>query len=98
MSLQPERLAVTVFGRVQGVNFRYFTRERALELQLTGWVCNLPDGSVAVVAEGSRPALSAFLEFLNRGPRLASVDRVDTHWQSADGHFHGFEILSQPPR
>lgn len=92
-----DRLTAQIYGRVQGVNFRYYTRERALSLRLTGWVCNQADGSVAVLAEGPRLALAAFLEFLQRGPRLAVVDRVDTAWQPATGQFPAFEILSEPP-
>src|SRR3972149_5737919 len=46
-----ERLHATVFGRVQGVSFRFYTRDTATELDLTGWVANRYDGNVEVVAE-----------------------------------------------
>ena len=56
-----ERLHATVFGRVQGVSFRFYTRDTADELGLTGWVANRYDGSVEVVAEGPRAALDQLL-------------------------------------
>ena len=74
------RIDVTVRGRVQGVGFRYFVRERGAELGLSGWVANEPDGSVRAVAEGRRPDLDRFLESLERGPAGALVERVQVAW------------------
>jgi acylphosphatase len=71
-------LHVAVRGRVQGVGFRWFVRERARELQLAGWVRNLPDGSVEVFAEGERDALEHFQRLLKSGPPGAVVASVDT--------------------
>lgn len=67
-----------VYGRVQGVGFRWWTRLTAEELGLTGTVRNLADGSVEVCAWGPPAALARFEEFLIGGPRLACVDRLDT--------------------
>ncbi len=66
-----------VQGRVQGVAFRAATRSRARELGLDGHARNLPDGSVEVVARGAPAALAALERFLNHGPPLACVDRVE---------------------
>ncbi len=52
MSSDVDRFKVTVYGRVQGVSFRYYTRREATNRGLTGWVRNEMDGSVKVVAEG----------------------------------------------
>lgn len=86
------RLEMVVHGRVQGVAFRYYTRTAARQLGVTGWVRNLSDGSVRIVAEGTSPGLETFLSWVSRGPDHARVDRVDTHWSDAAGGFAGFNI------
>jgi acylphosphatase len=73
-----ERLRARVRGRVQGVGFRAATLREARGLGLRGWVRNLPDGAVEVVAEGPRADLDALVAFLWRGPRGAHVSHVDT--------------------
>ncbi|MGH2524624.1 MAG: acylphosphatase [Anaerolineales bacterium] len=88
----PQRLHAHVRGIVQGVNFRYYTGERARQLGLTGWVRNLRDGSVEVLAEGPRPALDQLLDFLRRGPPAARVEEVRADWSAASGDFAGFEM------
>jgi acylphosphatase len=86
------RLRAIVDGRVQGVNFRYYTRRRATELGLTGYVRNQWDGTVEAVAEGSQPKLEELLAFLRVGPRSAFVTQVDTEWLAASGEFDRFEV------
>jgi acylphosphatase len=65
-----------VSGKVQGVLFRASTRERALDLGLSGRATNLPDGRVDVVAEGDAAALDALEAWLHEGPPAARVDAV----------------------
>ncbi len=65
-----------VKGRVQGVWFRRFTQNIAHELGISGWVRNLPDGSVEVEASVPEDAYEAFLQALHEGPPLARVDEV----------------------
>jgi len=65
-----------VYGRVQGVGFRAFVRRRALELGISGYARNMPDGSVEVLARGTASALAALYEDLERGPRYALVRNV----------------------
>lgn len=67
-------LHVRVTGVVQGVGFRWFVRERARRLGLSGWVRNLPDGSVEVAAAGDEGQIALLRGELQRGPRGASVD------------------------
>ncbi len=86
------RLHAIVHGRVQGVSFRYYTRRRAGELGLRGYVRNLGDGTVEVVAEGPRPALDRLLSFLHTGPPAAIVTQVDVHWAAPTGEFSRFEV------
>lgn len=86
------RLQAVVHGRVQGVNFRYYTQRRASSLDLTGYVRNLWDGTVEVVAEGPRQSLEELLAFLRVGPRAALVTQVDTEWPGPAGTFTHFEV------
>lgn len=65
-----------VSGRVQGVGFRWFVRERARELDLAGWVRNLQNGNVEVAASGPEIALSALLAAVQDGPPGAVVQEV----------------------
>ena len=65
-----------VEGRVQGVGFRYHAQRQAEALGLGGWVQNLSDGSVAFEIRGEEAQVEAFLEWLERGPRLAKVRSV----------------------
>ena len=87
-----ERLEITVLGRVQGVAFRWYTQKQAQSLELTGWVRNRPDGSVQIMAEGSRPSLEAFCDWAIRGPDHARVDRHEIFWSEAAGKFLDFRI------
>jgi acylphosphatase len=84
------RAHITVTGVVQGVGFRYFVRSTAAGLGLGGHVRNRPDGSVEVIAEGDRPAVSAFLGELRVGPRHAHVTGVDVEWQEPKMDFKNF--------
>lgn len=65
-----------ISGRVQGVWFRASTQEEAKKLDLTGWVRNLQDGRVEVLACGDEEKLSQFYQWLHQGPELAIVDDV----------------------
>ncbi len=87
-----ERLHAQVSGRVQGVSFRFYTRDMAVALGLTGWVANRYDGSVEVVAEGPREKLDRLLEFLYQGPSMARVDRVQVDFAPATREFKHFTI------
>ncbi len=91
--MSQNQLRAIVRGRVQGVNFRWYTRERAVELGLTGWVRNLWDGrSVELVAQGRTESLQELVRFLHRGPPSARVDEVEVDWQQASGEFDRFEV------
>jgi acylphosphatase len=80
-----------VSGQVQGVGFRYSAMAQARRLGLTGWVANLPDGSVEGVAAGPDEALHQFRDWLRRGPPAARVKGVT--WDGAEAPLeNGFEI------
>lgn len=87
-----KRIEAVVYGRVQGVSFRYYTQREAGRLRLTGWVRNRRDGTVETVAEGPEAALQAFVNFLHRGSPSARVDRVALSWGVATGEFNQFSV------
>jgi acylphosphatase len=66
-----------VRGRVQGVGFRWFVEAEAQRLGIAGWVRNNHDGSVEILAQGSRDQLAGLHSRLREGPRAARVDAVD---------------------
>jgi acylphosphatase len=88
--MDTSRLHAIVLGRVQGVNFRYYTTHEAQRLQLTGWVRNNNDGTVEVMAEGAPERLKEMLAFLKVGSPAAEVKEVKEDWQAATGEFKDF--------
>ena len=92
MAKTVDRLHATVRGRVQGVSFRFYTRDVAASLGLTGWVANRYDGSVEIVAEGPRAKLERLLDFLQHGPPMSRVDDVQSEFSSAAHEFDHFTI------
>jgi acylphosphatase len=84
------RLTAWVRGRVQGVGFRWWTRSRALELGLTGYVANRLDGRVLVVAQGQRDACEKLLGLLQGGATPGRVDGVVADWSQAPQEIDGF--------
>ena len=86
------RVHVFVSGRVQGVAYRYFVERRAAEIPVTGWVRNLRDGRVEIMAEGEKADLESFLGFLRQGPRMANVDDLDILWEDYRGEYKDFRI------
>lgn len=80
-------------GRVQGVGFRWRARERALSLGVTGWIRNLPDGTVEASFQGSEQAVAEMERWLRRGPIWARVTSLKVFDEApADGE-RGFEII-----
>ncbi|MEI6631087.1 MAG: acylphosphatase [bacterium] len=80
-------------GRVQGIGFRFTAESIARELGITGWVRNLSDGRVEIVAEAGEEALKEFLERISRHLSRYIMD-VDMQWQSASAKFKEFAIES----
>jgi acylphosphatase len=88
------RLTATVRGGVQGVGYRVFVQEVAHALAVDGWVANLADGSVEVVAEGPAPALERLVDRLREGPPAATVRAVEVRTEPVRGQPAGFAIRS----
>ena len=86
-----ERRHVIIYGRVQGVGFRFGVERAANTRSVAGWVRNRPDGTVEAVFEGELEDVEALVEFCRRGPRGAEVERVDVELESAEG-LAGFHL------
>jgi len=86
------RVSVIVRGRVQGVAFRHYTCQQALELGVSGWVRNRPDGAVEGLFEGDDAAVDALVEWCRSGPPAARVESVDIHRCNYSGEFDSFTI------
>ncbi len=86
------RAAVRIRGQVQGVGYRYFSRQVAERHGLTGWVRNLPDGDVESLLEGRESDIRSAIEAFQRGPAMARVEEVLIDWQEYRGEFSRFEI------
>lgn len=86
------RVHLVIEGRVQGVWFRDSTRRQAQSLGVSGWVRNLPDGRVEVLAEGETDRVERFVDWCHKGPKAAHVTRVirdDEPWQ---GNTDSFDV------
>ena len=86
------RARMVVNGIVQGVAFRASAQAEAERLGLSGWVRNLPDGRVELLAEGPRARVESLLAWCWRGPPLARVSDVQVDWSGPQGDLQGFEI------
>lgn len=85
--------AVVVFrGRVQGVYFRAYCAEKAAELELDGYVRNVPDGSVEAVFEGDKAAIEQCIDWNKTSQPYAQVELIDVTWQEPANEFQGFHI------
>lgn len=79
-------------GRVQGVGFRWFVRERARMAGVDGWVRNCPDGSVELLASGAPESVDALVHAVRSGPAGARVDAVDVRPAGGEVAPHPFTI------
>ena len=86
------RVMVTVHGLVQGVSFRYHTRQMALLLNVTGWIRNLPNGDVQGCFEGDEKDVQALIDWCKEGPSLAEVENVSVEKKDFNDEFRGFHV------
>ncbi|MDP7051987.1 MAG: acylphosphatase [Verrucomicrobiota bacterium] len=90
--MERSRLHVYYQGRVQGVGFRWTVREVAMGFDVTGWIRNLSDGRVELVAEGERPELEAFQDAVPKAGLRRFIRTATEDWSNGTGEFRGFEI------
>jgi len=84
---------MTARGRVQGVGFRFFVRERSVSYGIKGWIRNRPDGSVEIHAEGDKGKLSQFIANVREGPVFGHVSELLVEWIEPEQTYLGFNIV-----
>ena len=87
-----KRIHARVTGRVQGVFYRASTRDKARSLGLTGWVMNMPDGSVELEAQGPDERVDELVSWLYEGPPYAKVQDVEISELSLSDQEDSFEV------
>ncbi len=90
--MSKSRAKLIIKGRVQGVNFRYYTQREAQKHNLTGWVRNLPDGSVAALFEGDEDEVEAMVQWCRHGPPSAQVTEMIVQPEDYRSEFQSFSI------
>ncbi|MBN2238031.1 MAG: acylphosphatase [Bacteroidales bacterium] len=86
-----QTLSMQVFGRVQGVGFRYYTKKKAIECNVNGFVQNKADGSVYLEASGDEIDLETFVDWCRQGPTWARVLKTSVS-ELPTKDWNGFEI------
>ena len=86
-----KQVHLLISGFVQGVGYREFVNREARKLGLTGWVRNLSDNRVEVIAQGEQDSLKKLIKICEKGPFLADVQNVAIEWQEPSENFIEFE-------
>jgi len=87
-----KRYHLIVSGRVQAVLYRDFTRREAEKLDISGYVKNLPNGDVEIIAEGSEENLKKFVSVCKKGPLMAFVKNIEINDETATNEFDDFDV------
>ena len=87
-----KRIHIFVTGRVQGVFFRQSTKVMAIKNNVNGWVCNLDDGRVEIVAEGEESNINALTNWCKTGPANSRVDEFELSEENYTDEFENFEV------
>lgn len=90
----PRTVKIVISGRVQGVYFRRFTKNKAVVLGIKGTVRNKEDGRVEIFAQADQEKMEPFLKWCHKGPITARVDKVDFEEQANENEFKSFEIIN----
>ena len=87
-----KRIHIFIIGRVQGVFFRQSTRVMAIKNNVTGWVKNLNDGRVEIVAEGETQNIDNLIIWCKTGPANSRVDEFELSEENFTSEFENFEV------
>jgi len=87
-----EDLKIEIFGRVQGVNFRWMIKNMADENEVTGYVTNKEDGSVLIIAQGEKKQLNDFISWLMSEPGFIKITGLNYAWQNQEIKYKEFTI------
>ena len=86
------QLQIMVSGEVQGVGYRYYTQMKAIQFGITGWVKNLQDGGVEILASGKKEDLERFIDEVRRGNPFSTVDHIDVNETEKIETYRSFAI------
>lgn len=87
-----EQIHLTVYGKVQGVGFRYFSQMKAVQYDVCGWVKNSEAGSVEILAEGTQDNLNRFIEDIRGGNPFSKVTEMVVKDVDKVENYHSFKI------
>ena len=87
------RMRILYSGHVQGVGFRFTVKTAAMGFEITGSICNLPDGRVELIAEGSHDELTGFQRAIRASGLEHFIRNEEVSWGEASNDFRGFEIV-----
>ncbi|MDO8503964.1 MAG: acylphosphatase [bacterium] len=87
------RAHIFIDGCVQRVSFRAWTLRQAQGLQFVGWVKNLEDGRIEIIAEGEKKKVNQLIGLVKKGPKLAKVEHIDVSWEEGTGEFEEFSVV-----
>jgi acylphosphatase len=84
---------IYISGFVQGIGFRYFVKSNARKLGLKGWVQNVPEGKVEVLAQGEKEAIGKLIKLCEKGPFLSEVKSAIVVWDKEEEQFDDFKVV-----
>ena len=90
--MEEKAVKLRIFGRVQGVSYRYYAYQKALQLGVSGWVRNKLNGSVEALIQGSNEQVSAMARWCHRGSPMAVVESVEQEDIPVDESLDGFNV------
>jgi len=83
---------IRIFGKVQGVGYRFYATRVARRLELRGWIRNLRDGTVDAAVEGEAQAIDEWIEELREGPRYAEITKIEQERKEYTGKLGDFDV------
>ena len=86
-------IKILISGRVQGVFFRDFVKQQADKLNIKGFVRNIIDNSLEIVAQGDGKSLKELINKIKTGPKFAKIDKIDVSCETSNEVFNEFKIL-----
>ncbi|MEH7441276.1 acylphosphatase [Heyndrickxia sp. MSNUG] len=86
------QLQIIVSGDVQGVGYRYYTQMKAIQFGITGWVKNLQEGGVEILASGENDNLERFIDEVRRGNPFSTVDHIEVNETEKTETYRSFAI------
>ena len=87
-----KEVRLIISGVVQGVFYRASAQAQARKLSLTGFVRNLPEGTVELIAQGEEADLKRFIDWCSKGPSGARIDHIEVEWKELETKFNSFNI------